>query len=200
VYESILRGECGYDRPMPWWDEAKDAWDLSQAPVFGDDWFGPIPRKGDQGQETCLWSGFPIQTHIGPGGGFTDRCLSRALDTGLTSQCTNDFSNYCNSYGNYDEMEACAEGGPHAYCHNGIGGIMSDVASSVGDPIFFMHHSFVDRNWRLWQNADPGNRLSAMGRGANLDSVLTVNNLRFDFRVRDVMDTQGSLLCYVYSY
>jgi tyrosinase len=85
---------------------------------------------------------------------------------------------------------------------------MADVASSPGDPIFFMHHSFIDRNWRVWQNADParvsevGGNTVADGSGPQLDLsfVLTSMGLRDDVTVGDVIDSQGGHLCYQYSY
>jgi tyrosinase len=85
---------------------------------------------------------------------------------------------------------------------------MSDVASSPGDPVFFMHHMFIDHNWRIWQNADSA-RLSEVGGNTqpdgngpalDLNYVLTSMGLRDDITVRDVMDTLGGYLCYRYSY
>ena len=84
---------------------------------------------------------------------------------------------------------------------------MSDVAASPGDPIFFMHHSFVDHQWRIWQN-DNRNRLSDIASPTNqngggtltLDYVLSSRGLRPDVKVRDVMDTEGTYLCYKYNY
>jgi tyrosinase len=84
---------------------------------------------------------------------------------------------------------------------------MSDVASSPGDPIFFMHHGFVDRNWRTWQTTDPTDRLYQVGgytttsdpkTPLTLDYILTSKGLRPDVTVRDVMDTMGGYLCYQY--
>jgi tyrosinase len=85
---------------------------------------------------------------------------------------------------------------------------MSDVASSPGDPIFFMHHGFVDHSWRIWQNADPAKRLYQVGgvttEGGNtpltLDHVLSSQGLRPEVTVNDVMDTEGGYLCYRYDY
>jgi tyrosinase len=84
---------------------------------------------------------------------------------------------------------------------------MADVASSVGDPAFFMHHSFIDHNWRIWQNADAARltqidgATSSDGTGVlTLDYVLTSRGIRPDVTVRDVMDTMGGHLCYRYSY
>lgn len=61
IYESILRDECQYGGPMPWWDEAKDAADFTTSPLFTDQWFGPIPGKGADGQETCLGTGVSVR-------------------------------------------------------------------------------------------------------------------------------------------
>lgn len=41
------------------------------------------------------------------------------------------------------------EGQPHNNVHNNTGGFMGDFLSPV-DPIFFMHHSNIDRIWDLW--------------------------------------------------
>jgi len=85
---------------------------------------------------------------------------------------------------------------------------MSDVYTSPGDPVFWMHHAWIDRNWRMWQNADPSKRLHQVngptkqdGSGAvTLDYKLSSQGLRNDIKVRDVMDTQGGFLCYKYDY
>src|SRR6478672_12211919 len=43
------------------------------------------------------------------------------------------------------------EGNAHNMVHNNIGGWMPS-ASSSRDPIFFMHHSNIDRIWALWNS------------------------------------------------
>jgi tyrosinase len=43
--------------------------------------------------------------------------------------------------------------------HNGVhvwvGGTMSDIATAAYDPVFWAHHTMIDRVWRLWQLAHP---------------------------------------------
>lgn len=84
---------------------------------------------------------------------------------------------------------------------------MADVANSPNDPVFFMHHGFVDHSWILWQNADIAGRLYQVNGCSDSASpctplttsyVLTSMGLRPDVTVNDVMDTQGGYLCYVY--
>jgi tyrosinase len=39
----------------------------------------------------------------------------------------------------------------HNWVHGSIGGTMGSVPRAAYDPIFWAHHAFVDRLWRLWQ-------------------------------------------------
>jgi len=60
VFESLLRDECGYRGPLPWWDETKDAGHFSSAPLFTDQYFGPAPLKTSDGRGTCIQSGVSV--------------------------------------------------------------------------------------------------------------------------------------------
>jgi tyrosinase len=64
IYETMLRNECGYTGPMPWWDESKDAGRFSQAPMFTDTYFGRAPLKTADGKGTCITSGVSIPAKI----------------------------------------------------------------------------------------------------------------------------------------
>jgi tyrosinase len=209
TFEQVLRSECGFNRAFPWWDETKDAGRFGQSDMFTNNaYFGNLPN-----QAVCVNSGaFAGMTcHIGPGNSNTAHCLSRKVDESLTSQCNSDFVNYCNSRTSYADMESCTEGGPHAYGHNGIGSVMSDVSASPSDPIFWMHHTFVDHSFRIWQNAD-GNRVNtvngvnAQGQPLTMDTIVSVGGIRPDVRVRDIMNTMGGTViggvpfCYRYNY
>ncbi|ETS85044.1 hypothetical protein PFICI_03069 [Pestalotiopsis fici W106-1] len=203
VFESMLRDECSYAGPMTWWNEPLDAGHFSTSPVFGADTFGSAPLKTSDNQGTCIDDGAfsNLTLHIGG-----ERCLSRAVDETATTQCSTDFVNSCNSNNKYSDMESCSEFGPHGYGHNGIGAVMSFVSISPGDPVFFMHHGFVDHSYVLWQNADLTNRLnqvngctdSACSSQLTADYVLSSQGLRPEVKVSDVLDTQGGYLCYVY--
>lgn len=79
---------------------------------------------------------------------------------------------------NYPDFERCWEFGPHGYGHNGIGGTMAYVEISPSDPAFYMHHSYIDRVYRVWQNADPARRTSISGLIAD-GSPLTMDTRKF---------------------
>ena len=72
------------------------------------------------------------------------------------------------------------------------------------DPIFFLHHTMVDRVWWQWQQQDPDNRAFAYkgqrndGVAASLNDTMPMLGLAPDARVKDYMDTMGGALCYTY--
>ncbi|KAI0905837.1 hypothetical protein F4823DRAFT_114010 [Ustulina deusta] len=210
VFEQMLREECGFDRAMPWWDETKHAGAFANSDVFSDAWFGRLPPKPSDGQGTCIESGeFSGTTlHVGPGPGNIDHCLSRAVDESQTAQCNKDFTNSCLAMSSYDEFRDCFELGPHGYGHNGIGAVMAEVSASVGDPIFFMHHLFVDHVFRIWQNAMPSRRTAISGCAdkadpctpITLDTKLSTSGLRPDVTVGEVLNTLSGTFCYRYDY
>ena len=74
------------------------------------------------------------------------------------------------------------------------------------DPIFFLHHSQLDRLWWLWQQDDPKNRLLAYDgpafknerrRGA-LGDLISTMGLADDIKVSQAMRTDRDYLCYRY--
>jgi tyrosinase len=43
----------------------------------------------------------------------------------------------------------------HAEVHNWVGGEMANIEKSPNDPLFFLHHAFIDRTWHNWAMAHP---------------------------------------------
>ncbi len=55
----------------------------------------------------------------------------------------------------YTQLTALLEG-YHNVVHGWVGGTMNDITVSPSDPLFWMHHSEIDRIWSVWQ-ANPAN-------------------------------------------
>jgi tyrosinase len=111
----------------------------------------------------------------------------------------------CNNEGSYANMASCAEGSAHAWGHNGIGAVMQDTYGSPADPIFWLHHAFIDRNFRIWQNKDSSrvNNIDGTDKAGNrltLDTTVNVYDMRPTVRIRDILDTMSTTLCYKYNY
>lgn len=105
---------------------------------------------------------------------------------------------------------------------------ISQQAASPGDPLFFLHHTNLDRLWWNWQQASPENRTNDIGEIENVPiySYLLQNNFVFpdnllpyandngnittlnhtlwmaglvpNVTIADVMDLGGDLICAEY--
>ena len=53
---------------------------------------------------------------------------------------------------------------------------MANAVTSTGDPLFFLHHAWLDRAWWKWQLQDKKNRLYQMG-GSNMERDFLVKAL-----------------------
>ena len=58
------------------------------------------------------------------------------------------------SYGSSNNFSLAFENGPHAQVHLSVGGNM-ETQASPDDPLFWMHHAFVDALWTAWQTSHP---------------------------------------------
>ncbi len=78
------------------------------------------------------------------------------LSTGLATSVNNSMA-LLNYFGTQNSIN-----GPHGTVHVTVGGKMSDPQRAAQDPIFWAHHSQVDRIWNLWL-AQGGGRSSPVG-------------------------------------
>ncbi|KAL7281743.1 hypothetical protein ACG7TL_005061 [Trametes sanguinea] len=90
---------------------------------------------------------------------------------------------------------------------------------SANEPVFFLHHAMVDKVWSDWQSTDPAHNFWAFEGGSvqnitslqalhdypngmapplTLDSVIPADGMFPEVTIRDVMNTTGGYLCYVY--
>ncbi|KZM21620.1 Tyrosinase [Ascochyta rabiei] len=203
TFEQMLRSDCGFNRELPWFDETRYAGRYTQSSVFSSQWFGSI-NVGGQCVTNGQFAGLAI--NIGPGSGNTRHCLARDNDDSETINTGSAIVDACNSRSTYADMASCAEGGAHAWGHNGIGAVMQDTYASPADPVFFLHHAFIDRNFRIWQNNGGNPRITtvsgtdAVGNRLTLDTTVNVYDFRPTVRIRDILNTQSSTLCYKYNY
>jgi tyrosinase len=68
----------------------------------------------------------------------------------------------------------------HDGIHIWVGGTMESIPTAAYDPIFWAHHSMIDRVWYLWQLEHPGAGVPAH----LLDRALAP----FPMTVRDTLD------------
>ncbi|CAN8100041.1 unnamed protein product [Discula destructiva] len=224
THETLLRTECGYTGPMSWWDEEADAnsGDVFRSEMWSSESFG----GNGTGADNCLMDGAfaNITMHIGPGLENTDYCLDRVQTSDYVEWMVTENIETCsvhNDYFNYFNCMVEFTTGPHVAGHNSSGGIMADIYASSGDPMFYMHHNYVDRMWWKWQTANASSRMmdmsgntlnetflevngvtlpSSVARNTTLNYTLTVEDILPDIQIWEVMNAQGGYLCYEYDY
>jgi tyrosinase len=67
---------------------------------------------------------------------------------------------------------------------------MLDVVASPGDPLFFLHHTYLDRVWWQWQSMNLSSRLTDMS-GRNIPTQTYLDQNDFDYPGTDVTDYFG---------
>ncbi|TFK18975.1 Di-copper centre-containing protein [Coprinopsis marcescibilis] len=237
IHETALRNECSYSGPIPYWDVTRDADSdkpMKESPVFDSDFgFGgngspgtyslppmnfPNPSRIDKWAYSrgCVEDGpFKKSTlSLGPGKLITNHCIVRNINETyrpfLKSSALIDMKNRPG----FESFSFELEGRPrtttyriHDGAHVLVGGDMSNVYSSPGDPLFFLHHANLDRIWWEWQQVKPAKRIyEVSGRttvdppfhNVTLDFSLRFNTLASPIRVRDVMNIVSNPLCYIY--
>jgi hypothetical protein len=71
-----------------------------------------------------------------------------ATDSAYTLPLSSDFSNF-----DYFSAQSAVEMSPHNVIHGDVGGFtgwMASISTAAMDPIFYLHHSNIDRLWDLW--------------------------------------------------
>jgi tyrosinase len=95
---------------------------------------------------------------------------------------------------NFDDLTFALED-IHNAVHMWVGGTMQSQAFAAWDPIFWAHHTMVDRVWALWQLQHPGDgpRAEHLPKGLNyfkdmtVADTLNVTDLGYDYAVAEVL-------------
>ncbi|KAF8853844.1 hypothetical protein BDZ45DRAFT_657373 [Acephala macrosclerotiorum] len=214
THATLLRTQCNYTGTIPWWDEALDAasGNFFQSNMWSDDTgFGGNGTAPDN----CVTTGpFANRTmHIGPMEATTDYCFKRDWDNTLgVADASQENVDECYAYNDYASFWECLIALPHVAGHGGTGGVMVDGDCSPGDPIFFLHHNYLDRLWWQWQQSNSSSRMYDMAGyttseepatgwvNTTLSYVMSMYDIIPNVTVEQVMNVQGGYLCYEFEY
>ncbi|KAF8905207.1 tyrosinase [Gymnopilus junonius] len=234
IYETTLRTECDYKGSIPYWDwtqDVKPGGNILNSPIFdpvtgfgGDGVPGTYDLPDNLPDSSsimttafvgCVMDGpFSRENfiiHLGPGRLITSHCLVRGVDNKYDKFLNSEAVGRALSQPTFEKFRVELEGTPsiehpneHGSGHLVIGGDLSNLYSSPGDPIFFLHHSNLDRLWWSWEMMDPLRRLDDMSgktvksKETALEFLLHYDALGNTIPIRDVMDIRDFPLCYVY--
>ncbi|KAL4757816.1 tyrosinase family protein [Aspergillus foveolatus] len=229
AHEVLLQTLCGYKGAHPYWDEVTD---YEAGPLQRSSIFDPVVGFGGNGfgRNRCIQNGpFKDTTlRIRSNERNGEYCLSRAFNQTAFAWANRRNIEECFALQKYTDAWECYNQYPHAAGHIAVGGVMEDPTESNGDPLFYLHHAYLDRLWWRWQQADLPGRLSDMG-GPNvvppdlmrlmgmppvsaalldyngdhggettLAHVLWMNGLVPNVTVAEVMDIGGQVVCAEY--
>ncbi|KAK4565674.1 hypothetical protein LTR86_003522 [Recurvomyces mirabilis] len=219
IYESTLRDNCGYQGSLVYWDWTLDSDALELSPVFdpetgfgGDGEVGGEISIGRTGR--CLVDG----PFVGITADYYDvkynpHCLSRGfrdLEGKLGHIDGHDISRKSIeevlTLGDYESFVKLMESRVHDAIPFGIGGDFETFTAPY-DPLFFLHHTQLDRLWWLWQQRQPEKGLVSYGghkhrhstEMSSLEDEINMKGLAPKIKVAEVMDVEGELLCYTYT-
>ncbi|KAE9379512.1 Di-copper centre-containing protein, partial [Stipitochalara longipes BDJ] len=208
IYETALKTECGLKHSIPYWDWTRDWRDPNKAPVFdaeagfGGD--GDLTRKSAAGDGYCVTSsplagvelkyyGLDISPHCFSrsfaDGGFPPKAgqLSgqkyrpEAMEGLMQKKSSSSFASTLDSI--------------HTAIPIGLGGEMAKFTSPY-EPIFFLHHTQVDRIWWEWQQSHAETELVEVGAQSN--EPLEMFGFEENLSLLDMMETESPHLCYKY--
>jgi len=225
THELLLRNECNYTGSQPYWQEQLDAGKFSKSSLL-DAKYG----FGGNGLPTthCITDG-PFKDYVnpmGPGYVFKDHCIDRQINDAISQSSSKANVDACLTKTTWETAWPCIEANPHTGGHAGVGQQMSNGVSSPGDPLFWLHHTWLDKMWADWQAKDK-KRLAEMGgtnifpqnamfpprpseipvatgapgdpaRITTLGHVLDMKGIVANATIADVMDIRGGYLCYEY--
>ncbi|ORY07829.1 Di-copper centre-containing protein [Basidiobolus meristosporus CBS 931.73] len=182
---------------IPYWDWTIDSQAPHKSEIFTSKYLGG--NGGNNNQGGCLTNG--------PFAGWQMRypnkhCLTRKFNNGskigafYSSDVIAKIANNSNTYADFrSELESPI----HGVVHMGIGGDMT-VMTSPNDPLFWLHHAFIDKIWADWQASNPARSKNYSGKRSKGGNALVTDIMNpFNVPVSAVLDTTAPGLCYRYS-
>jgi len=135
---------------LPYWDWSLDSPSEISSPVFAASAFGA--KLGSPGT-FCTTNGATFGWTPSTGGQVLGSCVSRRASVAQFTDTSTLVGLLATP--NYATFWPSIEGGPHGSVHMYVGGTsashMGNIQWSPDDPLFFLHHAFVDAIWAAWQ-------------------------------------------------
>jgi hypothetical protein len=220
-------GKCIY---IPYYDWERDAESEWEGDVWHEDTFGRWGATTSIDGKNCVDEGIasvhdtPFQWSQGIDNG-PEGCLERSFTSGFSYEGE---AQILAMIANYDQYANTAENGsngfrpeyeqgPHMLFHGIVGGHM-ETDWSAADPIFWVHHSNIDRHWTMWQDywdhddcntleymdpwhyeGDLDTQLHFSGSGVSWNFEIEQGDGSWDYpTVRDVMSNLGPRMYVTY--
>lgn len=199
-FEDRLRAKVGQDISLPYWDWTLDSQRPHTSVIFSANYFGKSEKSMDYMVVDSVFSHKNlILNHPRP------HSLKRAFDTigalETFAQIDTQLDTSVKSKYPFSTMSMYVENGPHARIHTRVGGYKTDIienrgdmtkGSSPNDPLFWLHHAFIDKIWLRWQSKS-ANQLKFDGKmySTNVDPNSIIP--RYNVPVSSVLNPEAQL-------
>ena len=171
----MVQMEEALGEPLPYWDWTRD----SQLPSLWEGVRAPI-REGHQslGGPDCP-TGDPQFVRRNPN---TNLNVNLLRDLTMAAFMETDFEGF-----------SAAISQPHNLLHVSVGCDMSTLETAAYDPIFYLHHAYVDRQFAFWQELQRLRGLAGRSNDATLATPLRPFNIqRHNSRQRTLQNNRGT--------
>ncbi|KAI8055740.1 hypothetical protein BDF22DRAFT_306268 [Syncephalis plumigaleata] len=187
---------------LPYWKWSVDSQMPHASEVLSSRYFG---GNGDQSRGGCLSTGYFANwgsLYVDGEDSTTVTCVTRRYDLGERMSpfySPEAINAIIASAKTYDELRTILEGAPHGNIHVGLGGSFTSMASS-SDPLFWVHHAYVDMIWWQWQKRNTKHLRDFGGVVDDSTETRDLNSIVEPFNVAngDALNTEGPGLCYRY--
>jgi tyrosinase len=118
--------------------------------------------------------------------------VSRSWDPSKLAHAS-DLNAVKNYTGSFTGFQTLLEGAIHADTHDAVGGNMQGSTSPT-DPLFWLHHAFIDKTWANWQASangkapphpteilKPADMQPGIPFGVRIDSLLSIATLGYSY-------------------
>ncbi|KAI1338963.1 Di-copper centre-containing protein [Xylariaceae sp. FL0016] len=159
----LLKTECNYTGPLPYWDEPSDVGNINGSSLFnGELSFGGNGTGPSRCIETGPFANLSLHFHEDLSSS-PDYCISRYLNDFTFASAARANVALCAKQTTFVSAWRCLEGLPHGAGHGGVMGTMVNPLLSPGDPVFYLHHGYLDKLWWDWQSQNLSSRLTEIG-------------------------------------
>lgn len=190
----IALGTLWPDFGLPYWDWSIDSQNPKDSVIFTSDFLGSNEQSSWSDQfgkikdssMAGFMSSYPAKKYItreykGEISAFTSSAVLEAMYL-VENQS---FSTFAQNFENV----------PHAKVHDNIGGDFG-TWTSPNDPLFFLHHGFVDKSWNDWQRK--GSNLQKFD-GLAFNKLASKNDIIEDYAKPISFTLDITTLCYTYA-
>lgn len=209
THEILLREECNYTGALPYWYELEDAGAFNESSVMIE--FG---GEGLEENDYVIVDGpfANLTRNLGPGATNTPHLLTRQMSWWNTTLANQTYFDEVNAQTTFALFQSTLNPTIHTAGHRGVGGDMENILTSPNDPMFFLHHTYLDWVWWTWQGDNETRIFDIEGAGyetqsepatgwveTSAETSIWVYDIIPNITVGDVLYTQGGYLCYIYA-